>query len=104
MIRHISIFFFKEEKKEEHKRLFTARLVAMETELDNLVDYQVGNDCMQRPPKGIAGLPEFGDAAQIIDFMNEEDAFSYPKHPAHINLMRDMSDYLEKVVAIDIRL
>lgn len=104
MIRHISVFFFKEDKKEEHKRLFMARLAAMETELDSLMDYQVGVDCMQRPPKGISGLPEFGDAAQIIDFVNEEDAFSYPNHPAHVNLMRDMSDYLEKVVAIDIRL
>lgn len=104
MIRHISIFFFKEEKKEEHKRLFMARLAAMETELDNLADYQAGNDCMRRPAKGMPGLPEFGDAVQIIDFLNEEDAFSYPRHPAHVNLMRDMSDYLEKVVAIDVRL
>lgn len=104
MIRHISIFIFKQEEKEEHKRLFVARLKAMETELVNVVDYHVAEDCMPRPPKGIQGVPEFGDVVQMIDFVDVQDVYEYPNHPAHVNLMQDMGDYLEKVVAMDVEI
>lgn len=104
MIRHISIFFLKEEGKTEHQKIFLERLTRMEPELGNIAGYTVGTDFMERPPKGEPNVPEFGDLVQVIDFVEEEDAFAYAGHAAHINLVTDMSMYLEKVVAIDIRL
>lgn len=104
MVKHISIFFLKEEQKAEHQKLFLERLKQMEAELSSLGGYHVGGDCIERPPKGAPGVPEFGDLMQVIDFMKEEDALAYPDHPAHIALTKDMGGYLEKVVAIDIRL
>ncbi len=103
MIRHISIFFLKEENKAEHKKLFLERLIQMEGKLDHVAAYQVGTDCMERPPKGIPGVPEFGDVVQVIDFADEAAALAYPDHPAHVSLAEDMGAYLEKVVAMDIR-
>lgn len=103
MVRHISIFFLKEENKADHQKLFIERLRQMESELERLAGYSVGTDCMERPPKGIPGVPEFGDFVQVIDFMEEADALAYPEHPAHVSLVKDMGEYLEKVVAIDIR-
>ena len=104
MIRHISIFFLKEENKAEHQKIFLERLTQMEGQLEHVAAYQVGTDCMERPPKGIPGVPEFGDVVQIIDFTEEADAYGYAKHPAHVALAQDMDAYLEKVVAMDIKL
>lgn len=106
MIRHISIFFFREEQKEANMQSFEKRLEAMEAELERPEGYQVGRDCMERPPReqqGVQGIPEFGDLVQIIDFACEEDAVSYVDHPAHVSLLRDFGDTLEKVVAFDLR-
>jgi len=103
MIKHISIFFLKDENKEENKKSFVKMLEQLEEKLEHVTEYQVGCDYMKRPPKGLPGVPEFGDVVQIIDFENEIDASSYAMHPAHVELMKLSENMIEKAVAMDIR-
>lgn len=104
MVRHISVFFLKEDQKEENKKVLLERLQGMESSLTNIASYHAGADCMERPPKGVPGVPDFGDVVQVIDFLNEKEAADYVKHPAHLALVESMSVYLEKVVAIDVNI
>lgn len=101
MIRHISIFFFKEGIADFEKNRVCHIFKEMKKELSYIADYQVGSDCMPRPPKGIPGLPEFGHLVQVIDFLTEEAAAGYAMHPAHIKVSEAVDSYIEKVVAID---
>lgn len=103
MIRHISMFFMKDEKKET-KELIIQKLRELENKLPHISGYAVGSDCMERPPGGMPGVPEFGDVVQIIDFETAEDAAAYPKNPGHIKLMEETGEYIEKVTAIDVEL
>ena len=103
MIKHVSIFFLKDENKEENKKSLVKMLEQFEDKLENIAEYQVGSDCMKRPPKGLPGVPEFGDVMQIIGFKNEADAGSYAMLPEHMELMKSSESMIERVVAIDIQ-
>ena len=104
MVRHISIFFLKEEYKSTRMEYCLEQLRKMEQSLDHTAGYRVGADCMKRPPAGIPGVPEFGDLVQVIDFPEERFACIYAEHPAHIALTQAIGTYLEKVVAVDFRI
>lgn len=101
MIRHISIFFLKENVTEEEKAraLDAARHVG--DGMDSILDCRAGADCMERPPKGLPGLPEFGDLVQVIDFKTREGAEGFASHPAHLKEMEQMDGLVAKVVAAD---
>lgn len=101
MIRHISIFFLKENVTDEEKAraLNAARHVG--DGMDSISDCRVGADCMDRPPKGLPGLPEFGDLVQVIDFKTREAAEGFASHPAHLKEMEQINDLVAKVVAVD---
>lgn len=102
MVKHISIFYLKAENKEDNEALLLKYLAQMESKLEHICGYVSGKDCMQRPPKGITGLPMFGDAVQVIDFENRDSADDYPNHPAHRELMEKAGAMIENVAAIDI--
>lgn len=103
MVRHISMFFIKKEKKEA-RRLIIKKLQELEKKLGNITDYILGSDCMERFTREIPGVLEFGDIVQIIDFETVEEATAYPQNPGHIKLMEEVGEYVEKVTAIDIKL
>lgn len=103
MIRHISIFFLKEEKKDANIKEMKAHLEELGRELTGAVAYTVGIHAGPRPAKG-PGVPEFGDLIQIVDFKTKEDAAAYPLHPGHRKLMEETDAYIEKVVAMDVEL
>ena len=100
MIRHISIFFIKEEKKSKLPELLEV-LEKCTKEVDE-VGFMTGANCMPGPDEKIPGLPEFGDLVQVIDFADRTEAEQYPTHPAHQKLMQEIGDAVEKVVAIDV--
>lgn len=102
MIRHISLFFIKEKKKNEKESLKKALEAC--TKKVGADAYVVGEDYMERPVRHMQGMPEFGDFIQIIDFPDEKNASEYPNHPAHLELMEKIGDAIEKVAAIDIRM
>lgn len=99
-IRHISIFFIKEEMKSKLPELL--EILKTCTENVNAASYMTGTDCMPRPAEKIPGLPEFGDMVQVIDFADRKEAEQYPAHPAHQKLMQEIGYAVEKVVAIDV--
>jgi hypothetical protein len=102
MVKHISVFFLKEENKEDARLKLLDRLAAVGRQLSEAKAYQIGPDCMQRPPKGFSGLPEFGDVLQIIDFPDTAAAERYVRSEVHNSLVTDMDSLIEKVVAMDI--
>lgn len=99
-IRHISIFFIKEDMKPKLPELMETLKTC--TENVKAEAYMTGADCMPRPVEKIPGLPEFGDIVQVIDFENRAEAEQYPEHPAHRVLMKEIGSAIEKVVAIDV--
>ena len=99
-IRHISIFFIKDEMKSKLPELLEDLKTC--TEKVKAEAYMTGADCMPRPAGKIPGLPEFGDIVQVIDFETRVEAEQYPEHPAHKELMQKIGDAIEKVVAIDV--
>lgn len=100
MIRHISIFFVKEEQKERTEELLGK--VKKYTAQTGAAAWTAGTDCMERPKEKFPGIPAFGDFVQIIDFIDEEEAVAYPHHPVHRKLMEEISYAVDKVVAIDV--
>lgn len=103
MIRHISIFFLKEENKDENMEMMKIHLKELGRELKGVAAYTVGPHAGPKPPEG-PGVPEFGDLIQIIDFKTKEDAAAYPMHPGHQELMANTGAYIAKVVAMDVEL
>ena len=99
MIRHISIFFIKEEMKSKLPKLL--EILKTCTENVNVTSYMTGTDCMPIPAEKIPGLPEFGDMVQVIDFADRKEE-QYPTHPAHQKLMQEIGYAVDKVVAIDV--
>lgn len=99
-IRHISIFFIKEEMKSKMPELL--EILKNCTEQVGAVSYMTGAGCMPRPEEKISGLPEFGDMVQVIDFADRKEADQYPTHPAHQKLMKEIGYAIEKVAAIDV--
>lgn len=100
MIRHISIFFIKEEEKTKLPEL--SKALEKCTKEADAVSFMTGANCMPGSEEKIPGLPEFGDLVQVIDFADRMKAEQYPAHPAHQKLMQEIGDAVEKVVAIDV--
>lgn len=100
MIRHISIFFIKEEMKSKLPELL--EILKTCTKNVNAASYMTDTDCMPRPTEKIPSLSEFGDMVQVIDFADRKEAEQYPAHPAHQKLMQEIGYAVDKVVAIDI--
>lgn len=91
MIRHISIFFFKENTAENEKEKVKDALVRLKEELSDIADYQVGINCAKLPPPEIKDAPEFGELVQVIDFDSDGAAMDYSRHPAHRRLVAEAS-------------
>lgn len=101
MIRHISIFFLKENVSENEKAQALEALRHVGDGMDDVLDCQAGADCMERPPKGLPGLPEFGNLVQVIDFKTREAAEGFASHPAHLKEMEQINAFVEKAAAAD---
>lgn len=105
MIRHISVFFLKEDsvdfKKAANIKKLEELLLEIPKKMEGIADYKVGINSSPLLPKGILEVPEFGDIVQIIDFNEEEAAKGYPRHPAHVEFIKQSKNIIEKVVAID---
>lgn len=104
MIRHISIFFLKDENKEKNIPELREKLVRLGGELTGVLAYHVGTHTGPKPPKGAPGAPEFGDLVQMIDFADAAAAGAYPGHPGHLALVEATGGYVERVVAMDVEL
>lgn len=101
MVRHISIFYFKENVTTDQMNYVLSLLNQLQFNLDLVNDYRVGQNCMTLPQTSAKNAPLFGNIAQVIDFITMEAAKDYPSHPAHLQLMADISSYIEKVAVID---
>ncbi len=128
MVRHISVFFVREDKKSQIEEL--VKQTRIWSEQAGAKAWTVGANCMPVPgdlgqKKGedqdvdkaaTAGndlneaakmaipkmnMPAFGDFAQVLDFEDADAAAAYPHHPAHKALMEAIGASVEKVVAID---
>lgn len=104
MIRHVSVFFFKEGVTEEEKKDVERTLVELEKRLTGIVDYHVGVHCLPQPVHKADDTPMFGELVQIIDFENRDVAERYPQNEAHMKMLAATCSYIEKVVAIDFEL
>lgn len=128
MVRHISVFFVREDKKSQIEEL--VKQTRIWSEQAGAKAWTVGANCMPVPgdleqKKGedqdadkaaTAGndlseaakmaipkmnMPAFGDFAQVLDFEDADAAAAYPHHPTHKALMEAIGVSVEKVVAID---
>lgn len=104
MIRHISIFFFKEGVTEEEKKNIEKTLVELGGKLTGVADYHVGVHCLPRPMHNADASPLFGELVQMIDFEDREVAERYPQNEAHMKMLAETCLYVEKVVVIDCEL
>ena len=102
MVRHISVFIFKNvPEKEENIRRVRAFL-------DTLPDIcpLVKNQTIAGPAAPTPTLPKeaptvFGDLVQVCDFDSVADAGAYPMSDAHDKLAQLASPLLQKVIVID---
>lgn len=101
MVRHISIFYLKENLTENQVNYILDLLEQLQFNLDSVKDYQVGQNCMTLPQASTKNSPLFGNVAQVINFTTMEAAKAYPSHPAHLQLMTDISSYIKQVAVID---
>lgn len=105
MIRHISIFKFKDmTEKDENIARVRAYLETMPSHCS-----LIKNQVVAVPAVSAPAIPEdapmmFGDLVQICDFENAADAGAYPASAAHIQLTEFSSSMVQKVTAIDYEL
>ena len=105
MIRHISIFTFKNApEKAENIR----RVRAFLEQFPGICPL-VRNHSVAVPAAPTPAVPEdapllFGDLVQVCDFETAADAAAYPVSEAHIKLSEFSTPYLQKVTAIDYEL
>ncbi len=107
MIRHISVFTFKElgdngKTKAENVEIIRAYLEKVPALYPPMKASQIGVAI----PGEVPDLPEgacplFGDLVQIADYDTIEDANGYPPSKAHMDLVELSDPMLEKVTAID---
>lgn len=128
MVRHISVFFIREDRKSQIEEL--VKQTRIWSEQAGAKAWTVGANCMPVPgdleqKKGEVqkldkaattgndlneaakmtipemNMPAFGDFAQVLDFEDADTAAAYPHHPAHKALMEAIGAAVDKVVAID---
>lgn len=106
MVRHISLFCFKEHPEngrtmEENIAEVRAYLETVGEKEPAVVHNQVGVTL-----GGVPVLPDdapvmFSQLAQVLDFATPEDAAAYPPSKTHMDLVEFSSPYLKKVIPID---
>lgn len=104
MIRHISMFFLKEDDKElriKKAEDLVFLLKKLPDEIPEITQCTVGMNLTVPPQILSEGAPLFGDVVQIIDFAEPEAVYHYPVHPAHLRLIELTDEWIEQVTAID---
>lgn len=102
MIRHISVFTFKDtEDKPKNIETVKAYLDTVPSLYPAIKRQIVGSQVAETP-----NLPEdapvmFGDLIQVADFDTLEAANGYPASDAHVNLAEFSTPMLKKVTVID---
>lgn len=102
MIRHISIFTFRDTPdKQKHIEAVRAYLETIPS-LYSAIKHQV----VRCPAADVPSLPDnapvmFGDLIQVADFDTLEAANGYPVSEAHIKLSEFSTPMLKKVTTID---
>ena len=128
MVRHISVFFVREDKKSQIEDL--VKQTRIWSEQAGAKAWTTGANCMPlhvdlgqkkvenhdsdkaatfennlneaaRVAIPEMNMPAFCDFAQVLDFEDADTAAAYPHHPAHKALMEAIGAAVEKVVAID---
>lgn len=105
MIRHISIFKFKNLPERD------ANIVRVRAYLETMPSHcpLIKNQVIAVPAVSTPEVPDdapmmFGDLVQICDFENAVDAGAYPASTAHIQLTEFSASMIQKVTAIDYEL
>ena len=107
MIRHISIFKFKEtgdngKGKAENIETVRAYLEKLPALYPAMAACQVGVAVQgDAPPLPDGAGPVFGDLVQISDYDTPEAAAGFPPSKAHMDLVTLSDPMLESVTAID---
>ena len=103
MIRHISMFIFKDlpEKAENIAavRSYLEKIPAMNQSIRDQQVYTTVPGPEPDLPEGAS--PLFGDLVQIIDFDTVKDAQDYPASKAHMDLVALSDPMLKHVAAMD---
>lgn len=105
MIRHISIFKFKDmPEKEENIARVRAYLEGMPSRCPLIKNQIIAVPAVPTPTVPEDAPMMFGDLVQICDFENAADAGAYPASAAHIQLTELSASMMQKVSAIDYEL
>ena len=105
MIRHISIFKFKNmPDKEENIVRVQAYLEAMPSHCPLIKNQVIAVPVVPTPEVPEDAPMMFGDLVQICDFESTADANAYPATAAHIQLTEFSASMMQKVTAIDYEL
>ena len=73
MIRHIVMWKFKQQNKDENMQMFKSMLTALEDEIDEIINMSVGYDVNHSE----------WDMALVLDVKSLDDLGIYKAHPKH---------------------
>ncbi len=83
MIRHVVLWKFKKQNKTENMDMFKEMLVALSSEIDDIISLSVGND---------VNASEW-DMALVLDVKSIEALNRYKEHPKH----KIVSDFCKRI-------
>lgn len=105
MVRHISIFIFREcPAKAENIQTVAAFLKTIPQICPAVQNQVVAIQASDRPVSPSEGSVVFGDLVQICDFETPDASQSYPRSEAHAALETLAAPLLQKVVVMDYQL
>ncbi len=102
MIRHISVFTFKDTPdKQKNIETVKAYLETVPDLYPAIRHQQIGSQVAETPNLPDDAPVMFGDLIQVADFDTLDDANGYPASEAHTKLTEFSTPMLKKVTAID---
>ena len=100
MVRHVSIFFLKEQTQENIEKMLQALRRATDA-YPGVVHSTVAQAIAPERALPRGQGPAFGDVVQIIEFDSLRRAEDYPMSPAHLALMQETSELVQNVSVVD---
>ena len=95
ILRHVVLFKFKEETKEETIIEFEKSFINLKNKIATIRDIEWGRDV------SIEGISQGFTHCFLVSFESEKDRDEYIPHPNHQDFSGQLGPYLEKVCVVD---
>jgi heme-degrading monooxygenase HmoA len=95
VLRHIVLYKFKPEVKDEQVQEVIAAFNALPSKIDTIIGYEHGLNVSHE------GKSDDLTHCFVVTFASEKDRDDYIKHPAHQEYVKVVRDRREKVIVVD---